>query len=129
MNAVSVWTGDLLIVDTEDLQTIPPSESHVEIQIKKKWQSSRETANSFSHDERAKSCKRTAIIYLYILSGRRPTWESQQHSSETEEVRDPDDEAPQDFWSIMKKVHFSELCCSQNKTLSEGRFSQTSELH
>ena len=29
LNAVRNWTGDLLIVDMEDLKTMPPNEIHV----------------------------------------------------------------------------------------------------
>ena len=37
LNAVRSWAGDLLIVDTEDLQTTPPSEIRVKRFKSKKW--------------------------------------------------------------------------------------------
>ena len=53
------WTGDFLIVDTEDLQPIPPSERHVKKDSKPKEVTtiSTETMNVYSRGGRAKSCK------------------------------------------------------------------------
>ena len=60
LNAGGRWTGDPLIMDTEDLQTVPPSEIYVkrckskEVGIQKR---ERETMNLYSHAVRAKFCK------------------------------------------------------------------------
>ena len=44
------WTGDLLIVDTEDLKTMPPSEIHVKEFKQKRWTFEQETPREILHD-------------------------------------------------------------------------------
>ena len=60
--ALRSWTGDLLILDTEDLQPIPPSEMHVK-------RFTTETMNVYSRAGRVKSCQRN-IRYLPLCARR-----------------------------------------------------------
>ena len=58
LNAGESWSGDLLIVDTEDLQTTPQSETHVKKkQMKRSGHSKMGTMRFSSLAERAKCCK------------------------------------------------------------------------
>ena len=67
------WIGGQLIVDTEDLKTLPPSEIHVkrfkpkEVDIQEK-----ETLNLYSHTGRAKSCKQDSCYPTLCTDRGRP---------------------------------------------------------
>ena len=66
-------TGDLLIVDTEDLQPIPPFEIHVKrLKPKEVKTISTESMNVYSRAGRAKSCKRDSRHLPLVQSGERP---------------------------------------------------------
>ena len=90
LNAVRTWTGDLLMVDAVDLQTIPPSEKHV-----KSFKSKVETLKR--NNEFVFPCRTGEILQGQPLStavyeaGGDVMRESQQNSSgEKLQARDPD---------------------------------------
>ena len=65
MNAGRSCTGDLLIVDVEDLKTMPPSETHKskERDILKK------TLNLYSIHDGLNLSRRTAVMFRFVQCG------------------------------------------------------------
>ena len=78
-NAEGSWNGDVLVVDTEGLKTMPQYVTHA-------GTPKEETPNLYSHAGRATSCKKDSRYPpLCIQSGGRPRQEPQYNSSEEKE--------------------------------------------
>ena len=67
LNVGEVWTGDPLILDTEDFKTMPPSEIHVKSFIKSKDVELLKRSSAFAFP-----CRTTAVLHRCVQSGRRP---------------------------------------------------------
>ena len=129
------WTGDLLIVDTEDLKTMPPSEIHVKkLQIKGGGTFSREATNLFSHAGRAKYCK-NGCRSPSLCTKRRATSGENLNTILHKKKEEPEiqiyllklDKISVLLWNI---TYVSESHWSENETpCSSRRFSDTSESH
>ena len=101
LNTGRGWTGDLLIVDTEDLKTMPPSEIHIEIfKAQEVDLLKRNSEFVFTTLNERNLSRRTALGHRCVQCAGVPRRESQQHSSEEkEEARDrsPDLEVQPNF--------------------------------
>ena len=63
------WTGDLLIVDTEDLKTMPPSEIHVKkLQIKRGGHSQEKQRICFPMQDGRNIARTAAVLHRCVQS-------------------------------------------------------------
>ena len=125
---VRSWTRNLLTVDTEDPQSIPPSEIHV-----KKRPETKEVEILKRNDGFVFLCNTGEILQegqplLTNINKAKgdATRESHQHSSSSRSRCRSSTRFPEHY----EKLHISESCCLENKAVcSTERSSDTSELH
>ena len=133
-NAVRSWTGEVLVVDTEDLKAIPPSEIHVKIQI---------TRSGHSQDTQSLlvfPCRTVEVLqegqplYTAVSKAGRDFRQELDKNSAEEKRGSPRCRSrcrsSTRFLEHHVRLHLSESRCSENETpCSEGRFTDPSELH
>ena len=132
LNAGGSWTADLwirkLCKQLHHLKIVQKS-----FKLNRSENSPRETVNVYSHANRERSCKWTTVIHRY-LHGLRQHHAGISGSFFWGKRRSP---RPRSRWRSTTrflehsgKLHMSESCCSENKTLrSKGRFSDALALH
>ena len=129
------WTGDLLIVDTEDLKTMPPSEIHVKkLQIKRGGHSQEKQRICIPMQDGRNIARTAAVLHRCVQSeGRLRARISTQFF--TRKRRSPRSRST--CWSstrfsvlLWNITYISESRWYENETsCSSRRFSHTSESH
>ena len=107
LNTVRSGTGDLLVADTEDLKSMPPSEFHVRRVNRGGHSKERQYVRIF-HVERAKCCKKNSRCPPLCAKRRATSSNSFQETSTEGEARE-------DVRCILERLHISES--SKNEIL------------